>query len=243
MWLGVAPAGREGLPGRKMADSRLDAEVVGAPVCDGLLDLFGGEVFREGAAGERGEFGVGGEAEGDELGLGEGLGEGEFSGSKQGAEAQAFFEADEAVLCFEGGSAAAAGQNDERDRHHNPPEEEFAVLRPVMNGRVDGEDEIGEENGKQDVMEGWVETGVVVVVLTFGHEAEFLSRTADGCGGWRDHTRRMIGFRRSETSLYAKAGRDEARRRSEELPCRYSAYVPPRFNLGGSMYSRIGPSR
>jgi len=49
-----------------------------------------------------------------------------------------------------------------------------------MNGGVDGEDEIDEENGKQDVVEGWVETGVVVVVLTFGHEAEsFRGRRMD----------------------------------------------------------------
>ena len=44
-----------------------DAEVVGAPVGDGLLDGFGFEVFGECALDEGGEFGVGGEAQRDDL--------------------------------------------------------------------------------------------------------------------------------------------------------------------------------
>ena len=49
----------------------LDALVVGAPVDDGLLDGFGLEALGECGVGESGEFGVGGEAEGDELAGGE----------------------------------------------------------------------------------------------------------------------------------------------------------------------------
>ena len=53
----------------------LDAVVVGAPVGDGLLDLFAVEVFGYGALGEGGYFGVGGEAQAYELVDGEGLDE------------------------------------------------------------------------------------------------------------------------------------------------------------------------
>lgn len=52
-------------------DLELDALVVGAPVGDGLLDGLGFEALGECGVGEGGEFGVGGEAEGDELVSGE----------------------------------------------------------------------------------------------------------------------------------------------------------------------------
>jgi hypothetical protein len=45
----------------------LGAVVVGAPVGDVLLDGFGLKSFGKGFVDEGGEFGVGGEAEGDEL--------------------------------------------------------------------------------------------------------------------------------------------------------------------------------
>ncbi len=45
----------------------LDAVVVATPVDDALLDGFGFEVLGEGFADKSGKFGVGGEAEGDEL--------------------------------------------------------------------------------------------------------------------------------------------------------------------------------
>jgi len=49
----------------------LDALVVGAPVDDGLLDGRGLEALGERGVSKGGEFGVGGEAEGDELAGGE----------------------------------------------------------------------------------------------------------------------------------------------------------------------------
>lgn len=79
--------------------------MVWAPGLDGLFDLLGGEVFGGGSAGERWEFWVGGEAEGDELGFGKGLGAGVVGGGEEGGEAEALFEADDAVLRFEGGGA------------------------------------------------------------------------------------------------------------------------------------------
>ena len=44
-----------------------DAVVVGAPVDDALFDGFGFEALGDGLVNEGGEFGVGGEAEGDDL--------------------------------------------------------------------------------------------------------------------------------------------------------------------------------
>ena len=65
----------------------LDAEVVGAPVDDALLDGFGVEGVGDGFVGEGGEFFVGGEAQGDELALGEERDEVCFVGREQGGEA------------------------------------------------------------------------------------------------------------------------------------------------------------
>jgi len=45
----------------------LDAVVVGAPCNDGLFDLLTVEVLGDGALGQGGDFGVGREAEADEL--------------------------------------------------------------------------------------------------------------------------------------------------------------------------------
>src|SRR5437763_1014729 len=46
-----------------------DAEVVSAPVDDGFLDVFGRELIRENHAYQAGDFGIRGEAQGDELRL------------------------------------------------------------------------------------------------------------------------------------------------------------------------------
>ncbi len=80
--------------------------IVGAPVDDALLDGFGFEVLGEGFADEGGELGVGGEAEGDELGDGELVDVGAVLGGEQRGEAETLFEADDAVLHLEGAAAA-----------------------------------------------------------------------------------------------------------------------------------------
>ena len=72
--------------------------MVGAPVDDALLDGFRFEVLGEGFADERGKFGVGGEAEGDELFDGELVDVCAVFGLKEGSEAEAFFETDYSVL-------------------------------------------------------------------------------------------------------------------------------------------------
>ena len=79
-----------------------DAEVVGAPLGDGLLDGFGREIFAERALNEGGEFGVGGEAKGDDLAEREGLRCGQELGWEQALVAEVLFEADDAVLDTDG---------------------------------------------------------------------------------------------------------------------------------------------
>ena len=92
--------------------SGLDAVVVTAPVDDTLLDGFGLEVLGEGLADERGELVVGGEAEGDELFDGELIDVGSFLGWEKGVEAEALFEADDAVLDDHGAVAATASNHE-----------------------------------------------------------------------------------------------------------------------------------
>ena len=90
--------------------------VVGAPVGDVLLDGFGFEALGEGFVDEGGELVVGGEAEGDELLGGEFLDVAELGDGKDGGEAEALFEADDAVLHFEALSAGDAGHDEEERR-------------------------------------------------------------------------------------------------------------------------------
>ncbi len=157
--------------------------MIGPPGCDGLLDLLWCEVFGGGSGGERGELGVGGEAEGDELGSGEGVGAGELGGWEQGGETEALLEADDAVLSPDRGAAGDASENQEREGHDDPPEEESAVLRPVVDGDVDGETEVDEENWGQDEVERRIVAGVVPVALGLGHGTPFMGDAAETVNG------------------------------------------------------------
>jgi len=121
---------------------RLNAVVVGTPVDDGLLASLRLHVFGEGLVGESGEFGVGGEAKGDELGDGELVDVGAIGGGEQHVEAETLFEANDAILSFEGAAASVASHEDEDDSHDDPPEMCVLVAGPVVDCDVDGEDEI-----------------------------------------------------------------------------------------------------
>ena len=77
------------------------------------LICLGVEVFGDGAAGEGGELGVGGEAQGDVLVDGEGVERPSWSSGSEGGEAELLFEADDAVLVLEG---VAAGEVDHAER-------------------------------------------------------------------------------------------------------------------------------
>ncbi len=151
--------------------------VVGAPGGDGLLDLLAVEVFGGGALGEGGYFGVGGEAEADELVDGEGIDEVELVFVEEVGEAELFFEANEAVLIFEGVSAGDAGHEEEDDGHDDPPEMGVGEAWPGVDGGVDGGDEVEQQQGHQDEVERGVEARVVLERLRHRHRS-------DDSAGW-----------------------------------------------------------
>lgn len=67
---------------------------------------------------------------------------GEVCGWKEGSEPEVLFEADDAVLDFEVVNAGLEGEDGEGGGDEDPPEMERAVLRPVMDGEVDGDEEV-----------------------------------------------------------------------------------------------------
>ena len=148
---------------------RSDAEVVGAPVGDGLLDRLRFEVFAEGALNEGGELGVGGEAEGVNLFQRERLGLGQELRCEQALVAKVLFETDEAVLEAERIVAREAGNKEECDCHHDEPSVHRDVMRPTANQYDDGDDEVGDQNRKQEEVKRRVEACVVAIGLRCGH--------------------------------------------------------------------------
>jgi hypothetical protein len=150
-----------------------DAEIVGAPGSDGGLDLLGGKVFGKGAANQGGELGVGGEAERDDVGHEEAGGGVEFGRGEQRSEAEAFFQADDAVLHLEGVGTGLEGHDDKDERHDDPPAEDVGVFGPAVDGGVEGEDEIEQKDGHEEKVEGGIEAGVVLEVLRCGHGVPF----------------------------------------------------------------------
>jgi hypothetical protein len=150
--------------------------VVGTPVDDGLLDSLRLHVFGEGLVGEFGKFGVGGEAKGDELGDGELVDVGAVGGGEQRVEAETLFEADDAVLSFEGGLAGYAGHEEEDDGHDDAPEMSVLVARPVVDCDVDGEDEVEDKQGNDDEVKGRMEACVVFKILRSGHWGVLFAR-------------------------------------------------------------------
>ncbi len=148
----------------------LDAVVVGTPGGDAALDLVAGQVFCGGALGESGEFGVGCEAQGDELREGDGVDEAELIFGQEVGEAELLFEADDAILCAEGGHAADAGHGKEDQRHGDPPEVRVLECGPSVNGRVDREDEVEQKHGDDEEVKRRVVARVVFVGLWLSHE-------------------------------------------------------------------------
>jgi len=155
--------------------------VVGTPVDDGLLDGLWLHVFGEGSVGEFGEFVVGGEAKGNELSWGELVDVGAVGFGEQRVETEALFEADDAVLGFHGGLAGVAGHEEKDDSHDDVPEMSVLVARPVMDGDVDGKDEIEDEQGNDDEVKGRMVARVVFITLRSGHWGVLVARN-DGRG-------------------------------------------------------------
>ena len=98
-------------------------------------------------------------------------GAGEVFGGEQGGHAEMLFEADDAVLGFEGACATLACENEESQRQDDPPDEEVVVCRPVADSGDDGEDEVEQQDGQDEEVEGRVPASVGFVTLCLGHLA------------------------------------------------------------------------
>jgi hypothetical protein len=147
----------------------LDAMVVGAPAGDVLLDGFGFKALGEGFVDEGGKFSVGGKAEGNDLLDIELLDVGVVVGWKEGGEAKALFEADDAVLDLEIVHAGSESEDDEGGREEDPPEMKVAMMRPVMDGDRDGDEEVDEKDREDKEVHGWIEATVILVALGCRH--------------------------------------------------------------------------
>jgi hypothetical protein len=90
-------------------------------------------------------------------------------GREERVEAQAFFEADEAVLNGNSAAASDACHDEEDDGHYDPPEVESPMVRPVVDGDVDREDEVEQKQGQNEEVKERVPARVVVEVLWSGH--------------------------------------------------------------------------
>lgn len=148
---------------------RSDAKVVGAPVGDGLLDGFGREVLAEGALDEGGEFGVGGEAERDDLRERERLCRGGKLWREQTLVAEVLFETDDAVLHAGRIGPCDAGEEEERDGHDEKPRVQPDVMRQATNQYDDGDNQIDEKDRSDEEVKHRFEPCVVPVVLRCGH--------------------------------------------------------------------------
>lgn len=149
--------------------------VIATPVDDTSFNVFGLEVLGERFTEERREFAVGGEAEGNELFDGELVDVGAFFGGEKSGEAEAFFEADDTVLCSETSLARDASHYEEDGRHEDPPKVKSPVSWPVVNGDVDGEDKIEQEYRQNEEVKRRVPACMVLEVLCWGHD-RILSR-------------------------------------------------------------------
>ena len=134
-----------------------------------MLDLLAVEVFGDGALGEGGYFGVGGETEADELVDGEGVDEVELIFGEQVGEAELLFEADEAILVLERVAAEDAGHGEEHERDHDQPQVDEDVVGPSVDDHVDGKDYIEQEHGCDEEVERRVEARVVLERLWLCH--------------------------------------------------------------------------
>ena len=175
----------------------LDAVVVGAPGGDELLDLLAVEVFGDGAVGQGGYFGVGGEAEADELVDGEGVEEAELVFGEKVGEAELLFEADKAFVVLEGVGAKEAGHGEEDDRHQDHPQVDDDVVGPGVHGHEDGEDHVEEQQRRDEEVKGWVEARVVLERLWLSHSCDdnagWAAASAASCGSLEFMAKKRIG--------------------------------------------------
>ena len=90
-------------------------------------------------------------------------------GGEEGGDAEALFEADDAVLIAGGVATHGAGEQEEGDGHDDVPELELGEGGPGAIDEVDGEEDVEEEDLDEEEVEGGVEAGVVLIGLRSWH--------------------------------------------------------------------------
>jgi len=143
--------------------------IVGTPVGDGLLDGFGLEVLGEGPVDESWELGVGGEAEGDELPGCKFVDVGELIDWEKRCEAEALFKADDAVLQLEVVDATFKGKDQKGQRDEDRPMAEPGIFVAEVDGDVDSDSDVYDEDREDIEVHGCVEARVIAEVLLCRH--------------------------------------------------------------------------
>jgi hypothetical protein len=152
----------------------LNALVVSAPVDYGLFDGFLFELLGEGAVGEGGDLFVRGESKCDELLDRELVDVGKVGGWEKRCEAETLFEANDAVLHPEGVYAGFEGENEKSEGDDDTPVAKEGVFVPEVDGNVDRDAQVNQENREDEEMHGWIEAHVIAVVLRSSHEGPFV---------------------------------------------------------------------
>ena len=98
---------------------------------------------------------------------------GDILGRAEMGDAEAFFEADDAVLQLEVVDAALDGENEQRERDDDGPVSEVGILVAEVDGDVDGDAEIDHENWEDEEVHGWIEARVVLIGLWSSHKFPF----------------------------------------------------------------------
>jgi hypothetical protein len=91
----------------------------------------------------------------------------------EGGKAEAFFEADDAVLDCECAFSTDTGHHEEDDGQDYPPDVSVLVGGPVMDGEVDREDDVEKEQRKNDEVKRRKVAGVILKVLRGWHRWSF----------------------------------------------------------------------
>ncbi len=142
--------------------------MIGPPCLDGGLDLLPVPVAGDGFLRKGGDFVVGGEAEADKLAFGE---FGDLVRGELVAQTKTLFEADDAVLHFEGVKAHFKGQQEESHGHRDGDNGGVGRIGPRV---FHGENHVDEQDGGEQEMKPGIPLDVTLEALG-GHRASIAS--------------------------------------------------------------------
>jgi len=86
------------------------------------------------------------------------------------------FETDETVLVLDGVAAEEFGHGKDHDRHDDPPEVGVGEAGPGVDGGVDREEEVQQQQRNDEEVERWVAARVVLEGLWLCHSSDDSAR-------------------------------------------------------------------